>query len=449
MKKYFLLFALILIFSVSACGKKSENQAIPGQNDADETAETADNEQNNDDNDNEQNNNEDDNSSDDDEVLPDPCEPDPCKKISHAGECKRFTFKTFVCECDKGWFWDGEKCISPCDVDPCKGISHATGACSATMSDQYLCECETGFFWNGENCVDPCENNNCGNIANAVDECIGKNAWSYDCKCTDSYFWYESACVKSPCASNSCGDDAHIECVAEDATNYRCRCENGYFSDGEKCVDLPECSPESGTPCKDSVTGLVWSTKLFDNWKALKCTELSEGGFTDWRRPTISQLRTLIQNCPNTETGGACPIYDEYLNENTCGEKCSSCEERDSGKYSKFGDTEIFWSSTLCSEFYVVNFSNGAIYGSCNYDDAFWGEFSGPIPPADCTGYFLRCTRCYEGYFWYEDKCIESPCNSNPCGEIPHIRCVPLSKTNYRCICEDRYYLNGEECVSY
>lgn len=294
MKKFFLLLALILIFSVTACGKKSENTTTPEQNDADETAETADNEQ-----------------------------------------------------------------------------SDADAPQEPEQNDE---------------------------------------------------------------------DDA-----AHDTEQGDIDAEIPVYPDS----DLPECSSESGTPCKDSVTGLVWSTKLFDNWKALKCTELSEGGFTDWRRPTISQLRTLIQNCPNTETGGACPIYDEYLNENTCGEKCSSCEERDSGKYSKFGDTEIFWSSTLCSEFYVVNFSNGAIYGSCNYDDAFWGEFSGPIPPADCTGYFLRCTRCYEGYFWYEDKCIESPCNSNPCGEIPHIRCVPLSKTNYRCICEDGYYLNGEECVSY
>ena len=317
MKKLFLLFALILIFSVPACGGKSKNQKIPEQNDVDETAETVDNKQNDDDN--EQNNNEDDN-----EILPDPCEPDPCKEIPHAGECKAHTSTTFICKCTEGWFWNGKKCI-----------------------------------------------------------------------------------------------------------------------------DLPECSLESGTPCKDSVTGLIWSTKLFDDWKMMKCSELSEGGFTDWRRPTISQLRTLIQNCPGTETDGECPIYDEYLNENTCGEKCSSCEERDSGKYSKFGDTEIFWSSTLCSEFYVVNFSNGAIYSSCNFEKASWSEYMGQMLPTDCTEKSLRCTRCDEGYFWYNEKCIESPCKSNPCGEIPHIYCAPLSETNYRCTCETGYYLNGEECVPY
>jgi len=302
MKKFFLLLALILIFSVTACGKKSENTTTPEQNDADETAETE---------------------------------------------------------------------LNDDDIN--------------TDSD------------------------------------------------SDSDFEYDKDAVE-----NDEDDDTDPDTDQNDGDT-----EIPVYPDS----DLPECSPESGTPCKDSVTGLVWSTKLFDNWKALKCTELSEGGFTDWRRPTISQLRTLIQNCPNTETGSECLIY-EYLDEK-CDKKCSACNKIDTGEYSKFGDTEIFWSSTLCSEFYVVNFSNGAIYGSCNYDDAFWGEFSGQIPPADCTGYFLRCTRCYEGYFWYEDKCIESPCNSNPCGEIPHIRCVPLSKTNYRCICEDGYYLNGEECVSY
>ena len=45
MKKYFLLFALILIFSVSACGGKSENQTTPEQDDADETAETEQNDE--------------------------------------------------------------------------------------------------------------------------------------------------------------------------------------------------------------------------------------------------------------------------------------------------------------------------------------------------------------------------------------------------------------------
>ena len=45
MKKYFLLFALILIFSIPACGGKSENQKIPEQDDADETAETEQNDE--------------------------------------------------------------------------------------------------------------------------------------------------------------------------------------------------------------------------------------------------------------------------------------------------------------------------------------------------------------------------------------------------------------------
>ncbi|HDT11782.1 MAG TPA: PEGA domain-containing protein [bacterium] len=57
-------------------------------------------------------------------------------------------------------------------------------------------------------------------------------------------------------------------------------------------------------------SGLKWSKKAPSrmNWSdAMKyCENLKEDGHSAWRLPTISELRTLIKNCPATQTGGAC-----------------------------------------------------------------------------------------------------------------------------------------------
>lgn len=277
MKKFFLLFALILIFSVLGCGKKSENQTTPEQNDADETAETADNEEN--------------------------------------------------------------------DTD--------------TEED-----------------------------------------------------------------SDETSDSEPSDCDEETPEQ----------PDGE----MPECSPESGTPCKDPTSGLMWSSIYYDNWHQKKCSEISEGGYTDWYVPEISQLMTLVQNCQNIENGG--------------------CEMSTSSKYSKLCDTETLWSITTDLYFLTINFSNASIEKHCNTFFAIMVDDSGyPYMPPDndydCSdmasyndcyecfkSHALRCTRCDEGYFWYAaDKvCAKSPCKDDFCAELPHSTgiCYPSTPEIYRCGCE-------------
>jgi hypothetical protein len=69
------------------------------------------------------------------------------------------------------------------------------------------------------------------------------------------------------------------------------------------------------------------------------------------RLPTISELRTLIQNCPGTETGGECGVTDDCLSSDDCRtDPCDGCEYDDSGKYSVFGDIYYLWSSSEHSD---------------------------------------------------------------------------------------------------
>ena len=95
------------------------------------------------------------------------------------------------------------------------------------------------------------------------------------------------------------------------------------------------------------------------------------GGYSDWRLPNISELRTLIQNCSKTESGGACGVTDSCLSYNDCrNDDCGGCtyDENNPGQYSKFGDTGsvYFWSSSIVSDYslyyiWSLNFKYGLL----------------------------------------------------------------------------------------
>jgi hypothetical protein len=86
------------------------------------------------------------------------------------------------------------------------------------------------------------------------------------------------------------------------------------------------------------------------------------------RLPTISELRTLIKNCPATETGGKCGISDSCLSWNDCWSACGGCKYDESGKYSVFGDTYCFWSSLEPSDYTDNAWSVCFRYGSVGYN---------------------------------------------------------------------------------
>ena len=116
--------------------------------------------------------------------------------------------------------------------------------------------------------------------------------------------------------------------------------------------------------------GLRWSEKAPKrmNWKDAKtyCKDL--GG----RLPTISELRTLIKNCPVTETGGSCGVTDSCLISDCWNDACSGCSLDKSGKYSVFRETVWLWSSSGISgnthDAWFVLFKGGNVSNAPRYN---------------------------------------------------------------------------------
>ena len=134
---------------------------------------------------------------------------------------------------------------------------------------------------------------------------------------------------------------------------------------------LPECSPSGAKPCIDSATKLIWSSATSQNKKWAeaenRCSELEEGGFKNWRMPTISELRTLVRNCQKTATGGLCKVTDECTaSYSTANPQCYNidlctsttnalgierCGDKTDGSYSLLGDASVYlWSSSVPDE---------------------------------------------------------------------------------------------------
>ena len=124
----------------------------------------------------------------------------------------------------------------------------------------------------------------------------------------------------------------------------------------------------------DTVNGInMWSSRSDHmDWESAVdyCNNLSESGYSDWRLPTISELRTLIQNCSGTELGGSCGVTNNCLSLRCWNDSCTnSCSPDDSGYYSKLGDTRSLWSSSSTDHAWRMDFDNAGVRQSNKADD--------------------------------------------------------------------------------
>ncbi len=139
--------------------------------------------------------------------------------------------------------------------------------------------------------------------------------------------------------------------------------------DSGSSADIPECGENPVFPCVDAASGFAWSAKTSHSkvWSeaVFYCENLEEGGVKNWRLPNIDELRTLVQDCYGTVTGGECRVSDERncLSYDLCWSTFCLCSFDESGKYSRFGDSGGLWSSSEAGEegAWYINFYEAEI----------------------------------------------------------------------------------------
>jgi hypothetical protein len=137
---------------------------------------------------------------------------------------------------------------------------------------------------------------------------------------------------------------------------------------------------------RDPTSGLVWSNPpaTADVPGALAyCESLTLDGHTDWRLPTITQLRTLVRGCPDTMPGGMCKVSETCTDLNSCYGGClQGCESlKGPGPGGCYWDAGLgteycgsYWSATPRTDYananWDLNFTVGDVMWMFSYVDA-------------------------------------------------------------------------------
>lgn len=167
-------------------------------------------------------------------------------------------------------------------------------------------------------------------------------------------------------SSSECSDGDY-KCNNHGNYEYSYKCSNGNWESMYDKICFAGCNSSTGrcNSCEHSVHPSMWSTPVSDlSWydAVSWCENLEEKGYSDWRLPTISELRTLIQNCPASEVGGECEVSDICL-AGTIDLWCDGC---DAGAqyYCKYGKHNYFYSSSRANsdrQYWTVNCNSGSI----------------------------------------------------------------------------------------
>ena len=177
--------------------------------------------------------------------------------------------------------------------------------------------------------------------------------WEYRCKDGDSYCGYKESwqdenlkwgkiedCLFSECIASTgkCGCDHSEEGTMRCGSDMLRICSDGIWQEREKCKGGCDKAIGQCKPWEDPASGLIWSSSsnalVWENAVDF-CDNLTEGGFSDWRLPSINEARTLIIDCIETMIGGRCGVTDNCLSSDCLDYSCGLCEPQADGYYSK------------------------------------------------------------------------------------------------------------------
>ena len=235
------------------------------------------------------------------------------------------------------------------------GTCYGEGLCSNDCypSSHYSYSCESGHvYWY----------DSCGDIEEIKENC-GTSGYTGSKYCIDNDVYQDYKTVT--CDYQSCGSNTegiYIE-----------YCANGCVAGVCNGVGAEE-------SWYDSTSGLTWQNSNFSaNISATEgatyCSNLVFDSYSDWRLPTISELRSLVRGCSSTVYGGACQVTDSCTSYDSCRTSCSSCTSGyGSGSSGKYWDSNLthtgttFVSSTILSDYTTYSWSINFLTAAMTYD---------------------------------------------------------------------------------
>ncbi len=121
---------------------------------------------------------------------------------------------------------------------------------------------------------------------------------------------------------------------------------------GASCSDGDDDNNDGGATWTDAESGLEWQDDSLPtmNWPdaVAYCEDLEFGGDSDWRLPSIGELRTLVRGCDATATGGLCEVTDECLEQSCENDICLGCENNNGpGVGGEYWPAELADNSTM------------------------------------------------------------------------------------------------------
>jgi hypothetical protein len=151
----------------------------------------------------------------------------------------------------------------------------------------------------------------------------------------------------------------------------------------------PDASPDAGMiDCAggklDSYTKLCWQDPPSDetpHWDTASsyCKNLNQGGHTDWRLPTITELCSLVRGCPAVWASGKCGVPD-----------AGPWHSYDCPSLEGPGTSGCYWDPELSGECLFSTWSSSFVYP---YAPVMWFSNANVYYAPNSSYEYVRCVR--------------------------------------------------------